>query len=208
MLGMTWHVKCKPAVDYNTGKLKAGFITLPSSRDSNKCIKVKNLGVKKFLSFLRKWKYNNENFVLYQVKYINDTKVEKKFTGEDLRDEELLELEREFQSVSTDELTDGLPSEREVNHRIETEVGSSPPQREIYQLSLAELIVTKEYVMELLRKGKISPSISPYGAPSFSVKQKGQLRDVRDYRALDRILKHNNTSITRTDEMFGLLGRT
>lgn len=208
MLGMPWHVKCKPAVNYDTGKPKAGNITLPSSRDSNKCINVQNLGVMKFRSFLRKKKNNNENFVVYQVRYVNNTMVESKSTVEDPEDEKLLELKREWQTVFTDELPDGLPPERDVDHRIKTEAGSSLPNRGIFQLSPVELIATKEYMMELLRKGKICPSKSPYGAPLFFMKQKKQIRDIIDNRALNRITKHNNASILQTDEVFDRLGGT
>lgn len=61
--------------------------------------------------------------------------------------------------------------------------------------------------MDLLKKRKIRHSKCPYGAPLFFVKQKGRLRGVIDYRALNRITKHNNAPIPRTDEMFDRLGR-
>lgn len=54
MLGMPWHVKRKPAVDYGKGKLKAGNISLPSSRDFEKCIKVQNFGSKEIPTFSSK----------------------------------------------------------------------------------------------------------------------------------------------------------
>lgn len=58
----------------------------------------------------------------------------------------------------------------------------------------------------LLQKGRIRPSKSPYGAPLFFDKRTGKLRGVIDYRALNRITKHNNAPIPRTDEMFDRLG--
>lgn len=94
-----------------------------------------------------------------------------------------------------------------MDHKIEINEGSKPPHSGIFQLSPAELVATKEYVADLLRKKKIRPSKSPYGAPLFFVKQKGQLRGVIDYTALNRITKHNNAPIPRIDEMFGRLGR-
>lgn len=72
-------------------------------------------------------------------------------------------------------MPEGLPPKRDVDHRIEVDPNSTPPRRGMFQLSPAELLATKEYIEDLLRKGKIRPSKSPYGAPLFFVKQKGQL---------------------------------
>lgn len=69
-------------------------------------------------------------------------------------------------------------------------------------------MATKEYVTDLLRKGKIRPSVSPFGAPLFFVRQKGKLRGVIDYRALNRITKANHGPIPRADEMFDRIGRS
>lgn len=100
----------------------------------------------------------------------------------------------------------GLPPQRPVDHAIETDPEASPPHRALFQLSPSELDATREYVTDLLRLGKIRPSSSPYGAPLFFVKQKGSLRGVIDYRALNRITKPNHAPIPRTDEMFDRLG--
>ena len=103
-------------------------------------------------------------------------------------------------------MPEGLPLEREVDHEIQTEEGARPPKRALFQLSPAELEATKEYISDLLKKGKIRPSRSPYGAPLFFVKQKGgKLRGVVDYRDLNRITKRNSSPIPRTDEMFDIL---
>jgi hypothetical protein len=64
-----------------------------------------------------------------------------------------------------------------VDHSIETEPGAKPPHRPFYQLSPAELHTAKEYVIDMMHKGKIRPSKSPYGAPLFFVKD-GLLRSL------------------------------
>lgn len=122
-------------------------------------------------------------------------------------DADIQALEQEFNSVFRDDLPAGLPPKREVDHKIEIISDSSPPHPGIFQLSPAGLLATKEYITDLLRKGKIRPSKSPYVAPLFFVKQKGQLRGVIDYRALNRITKHNNAPIPRTDEIFDRPGQ-
>ena len=53
-----------------------------------------------------------------------------------------------------------------------------------------ELKAAKEYVEDLMKKGKIRTSKSPYGAPLFFVKEKNKpLRGVVDYSRLNRITK-------------------
>ena len=94
-----------------------------------------------------------------------------------------------------------------MDHEIETSIESKPPHRPLYHLSPVELKATKEYVEDLLKKGKIRPSKSPYGAPLFFVKEKDKkLRGVVDYKALNLITKKNNDPLPRSDEMFDLLG--
>ena len=78
----------------------------------------------------------------------------------------------------------GLPPEREVESTIElipgTELISIPP----YRMAPAELREFKAQLEELLSKGFIRPSISPWGAPVLFVKKKkdGSLRLCIDYR--------------------------
>ena len=77
----------------------------------------------------------------------------------------------------------------------------------MYQLFAVELKATKDYVEEVLRKGKIRPSKSPHVAPLFFFKEKNKpLRGVVDYRALNRIAKRNNPLLPRSDEIFDMLG--
>lgn len=106
-----------------------------------------------------------------------------------------------------DDLPSGLPPERDVDHQIDILPGIKTPRRPIFQLSPAELLATKEYVADLLSKGKLRPSKSPFGAPLFFVKLKGKLRGIIDYRALNGRTKANYAPILHTDEMFDSLGK-
>ena len=69
----------------------------------------------------------------------------------------------------------GLPSKREVESTIElipvTEPISIPP----YRMAPAELRELKAQLEELLSKGFIRPSISPWGAPVLFVKKKKKM---------------------------------
>lgn len=106
-----------------------------------------------------------------------------------------------------EDLPPQLPLERSVDHHIEIEKNAKTPSRPTFQLSPAELLVTKDDISYLINTGKIMPSKSPYGDPFFFVKRKGKLRGVIDYRGLNRITKRNNTPLSTTDEMFDRLGR-
>lgn len=87
-------------------------------------------------------------------------------------------------------------------HAIEVEAETKPPHHPMYQLSSAEQKDAKDYIEDLLKKGKIRRSKSPYGVPLSFVKDLRGLRIDVDYRALIRITKRNNAPISRPDEMF------
>lgn len=209
LLGMPWHTDVKPEIDYERREISVGTYKLPVPRRSWNTPEISNLGVKKFRSLLRKHGHK-EDFEVYQLVSINNSDFKTSKNGKHIPEDvqsKLDEIMTTFKGVFRDHLPPGLPPKRKVDHAIEVPPNSKPPHRPLFQLSPAELLATKEYVTDLLKRGKIRPSISPYGAPLFFVKQKGKLRGVIDYRALNRITKPNHAPIPRTDEMFDRIGR-
>lgn len=102
----------------------------------------------------------------------------------------------------------GLPPPRSVDHRIELEPGSSPTTRSDYKKSLPEYDEMKRQINEMLGKGEIQPSVSPYGSPVLFVKkQDGSLRMCIDYRALNKQTVKNRYPLPRIDEMLDRLGK-
>ena len=94
---------------------------------------------------------------------------------------------REFPDVFLDDIA-GLPPDREVEFTIDliprTEPISIPP----YRMAPAELRKLKAQLEELLSKGFIRPSISPWGALVLFVKKKdGRSRLCIYYRQLNRV---------------------
>ena len=68
---------------------------------------------------------------------------------------------------------------------------------------MAEL---KKQLDNLLNKGFIRPSVSPYGAPILFVhKKEGTLRLCVDYRALNKITIKNHYSLSCIDELMDRL---
>ena len=89
---------------------------------------------------------------------------------------------KEFLDVFPEELPE-LPPEREVEVSIDTFPGVPPIAQQSYQMPLAELNKLKTQLHELLDKGFIRPSNSPWGAPVLFIRKKdGTYRLCIDYR--------------------------
>ena len=78
---------------------------------------------------------------------------------------------KEFPNVFPEELP-GLPPEREMNLSVEILSGTTPISRAPYKMAPTELKELKIQLHELLDKGFIQPSVSPWGAPILFVKKK------------------------------------
>ena len=88
----------------------------------------------------------------------------------------------EFQDIFPEEFL-GLPPEREIEFCIDVVSGTDPISMPPYRMALIELSELKEQLQDLLDKGFIRPSTSPWGAPVLFVKKKdGSLRLCIDYR--------------------------
>jgi hypothetical protein len=74
-------------------------------------------------------------------------------------------------------------------------------------MSPTEHEVCEKYVAELLKKGFITPSTSPFGAPiMFIAKPNGGYRPVCDWRALNKLTIKNRYPLPRIDETLDRLG--
>src|SRR5215212_3446001 len=120
------------------------------------------------------------------------------------RDPQMQTILDEYEDVFADIM--GLPPKRDHEHAINILPGSQPPYKGIYPLSAPELETLRITIDDLMAKGHIQPSKSPYGAPIFFVKKKdGTLRMVVDYRMLNSITVKNRYAIPRIDELFDRL---
>ncbi|KAL6316893.1 hypothetical protein AAG906_023548 [Vitis piasezkii] len=112
---------------------------------------------------------------------------------------------RKFQDVFPDELP-GLPPHREFDFSIEVYPGTDPISVSPYRMAPLELKELKTQLDELLGKGFIRPSTSPWGAPVLFVKKKdGTLRLCIDYRKLNRVTVKNKYPLPRIDDLFDQL---
>ena len=112
----------------------------------------------------------------------------------------------EYKDVFPNELPSGLPPDRGLGHTIPLETGHKPPFRPLYRLSPLEQQEVKKQVEDMLAKGWIEPSKSPYGAPVLFVQKKdGTLRMCVDYRALNTQTIKNRYALPRIDDLLDQL---
>ncbi len=112
----------------------------------------------------------------------------------------------EFKDVFPEDLPSGLPPKRDIDHRIDLVPGQAPPSRPTYRMSQPEMDELKKQLTELMDKGYVQESKSPYGAPVLFVKKKdGTMRMCVDYRALNKITIKNKYPLPRIDELLDRL---
>ena len=111
----------------------------------------------------------------------------------------------EYVDVFSDELH-GLPPHRVVDFSIELHPGNLPISMTPHRMALVELQELRVQLQELLDKGFIRPSTSPWGAPVLFLKKKGKtLRLCIDYRQLNRVMIKNRYPLPRIDDLFDQL---
>ncbi|WVZ97937.1 LOW QUALITY PROTEIN: hypothetical protein U9M48_043436 [Paspalum notatum var. saurae] len=96
-----------------------------------------------------------------------------------------IKVVNEFPDVFPEELP-GMPPDREIEFVIELVLGTAPIYKRPYRMDANQLAELKDQIQELLDKGYIRPSTSPWGAPVIFVPKKdGTQRMCIDYRALN-----------------------
>jgi hypothetical protein len=112
---------------------------------------------------------------------------------------------REFADVFPDELS-GMPPDRDVEFVIELQPGTAPISKRPYRMPPKELAELKTQLQELLDKGYIRPSSSPWGCSALFVKKKDDsLRLCVDYRPLNVVTIKNKYPLPRIDVLFDQL---
>nr|CAB3489057.1 unnamed protein product [Digitaria exilis] len=111
----------------------------------------------------------------------------------------------EFPDVFPDDLP-GMPPDRDIEFVIELQPGTAPISKRPYRMPPAELAEMKTQLQDLLDKGFIRPSTSPWGCPAIFVEKKDHtLRMCIDYRPLNAVTIKNKYPLPRIDVLFDQL---
>jgi hypothetical protein len=111
----------------------------------------------------------------------------------------------EYPDVFPDELP-GMPSDRDIEFSIELQPGTAHISKRPYRMPPVELAELKKQLQELLDKGFIRPSTSPWGCPSLFVKKKDEsLILCVDYRTLNAVTIKNKYPLPHIDVLFDQL---
>ena len=111
----------------------------------------------------------------------------------------------EFPDVFPEELP-GMPPERKVEFAIELIPGTAPISKRAYRVSGPELVELKKQIDELLEKGYIRPSTSPWAALIlFMEKKDGTKRMCIDYISLNEVVIKNTYPLPRIEDLFDQL---
>jgi hypothetical protein len=108
----------------------------------------------------------------------------------------------EYVDVFPDELL-GMPPDRDIEFAIELQPGTTPISKRPYRMPPAEFAELKKQLQELLDKGFIRPSTSPWRCLALFVKKKDEiLRLCIDYRPLNAATIKNKYPLPRIDVLF------
>jgi hypothetical protein len=100
----------------------------------------------------------------------------------------------------------GMPPDRDIEFIIELQPGMAPISKKSYRMPPNELAELKIQLQDLLDKGFIHPSASPWGCPALFVKKKdNSLRLCVDYRPLNAVTIKNKYPLPRIDILFDQL---
>ena len=109
---------------------------------------------------------------------------------------------KDFPDVFPEELP-GIPPVREVDLSIEILPETALTSRAPYWMALTELKELKIQLQELMDKGFIRPSVSPWGAPVLFVKKKdGTLHMCIDYQQINKVTVKNKYPLPRIEDLF------
>jgi hypothetical protein len=112
---------------------------------------------------------------------------------------------QEFSDVFPKDLL-GMPPKRAIEFKIELQLGTAPITKAPYKMLLVELAELKIQLQDLLDKGFIHPSSSPWGCPALFVSKKDKdLCLCVDYRPLNAVTIKNKYPLSQIDILFDQL---
>nr|GEX83763.1 hypothetical protein [Tanacetum cinerariifolium] len=192
IIGMDWLVKHDAVIIYGEKVVRIPY-------ESEMLIVESNKGVSrlKVISCIKARKYVERCCHLFLAHVMKSKSKEKLM--------EDMPVIHDFPEVFSKELP-RIPPPRQVEFQIDLVPRGAPVARAPYRLASSEVKELSVQLQELLEKGFIHPSLSPWGAPVLFVKKKdGSFRMCKDYRELNKLTVKNRYSLSRIDDLFDQL---
>ena len=115
---------------------------------------------------------------------------------------EIVNLLQEFKDVFPEELPNGLPPTRGIEHQIDFVPGAIIPNRPVYRSNPEETKELQCQVDDLLARGQVRKSLNPCAVPVILVPKKtDDWRMCIDCRAVNKITVKYKHPIPRLDDM-------
>ncbi|KAH0728122.1 hypothetical protein KY284_003987 [Solanum tuberosum] len=193
VLGMDWLHAYYASIDCRTRKVKFQFPSEPILEWESQNVVVKG----RFISCTKARKLISKG-CLYHLVRVRDMESKTLLI-------ESVPIVNEFLDVFPNDLP-GVPPEREIDFGIDLLPDTQPISIPPYRMAPAELKELKEQLRDLLEKGFIRPSQSPWDAPVLFVKKKdGSLKMCIDYRQPNRVTVKNKYPLPRIADLFNQL---
>ncbi|KAL8123995.1 hypothetical protein AgCh_011844 [Apium graveolens] len=158
ILGMDWLSENNAQIDCKNRKVR--IQTLGSKK---KVIFRGSKQERKFLMIAQVKKLLRQNWEAYLAHVVD--------TSKEVPALEVIPVVNEFPDVFPDDLL-GLPPDREIEFAIDLAPGTKPVFKAPYRMEPVEMKELATQLQDLLEKGAIRPSVSPWGAPVLFVKKK------------------------------------
>ncbi|KAH0712078.1 hypothetical protein KY289_008037 [Solanum tuberosum] len=192
ILRMDWLHACYGSVDSRTRFVKFQFPNEPVLGKRNSAVPKGH-----FLSYLTGRKLVSKGSV-YHIVQVNDSSVE-------IPPIQSVPIVKEFPEIFLDDLP-GVPPEGEIDFGIDVLPDTHPISILQYRMALAELKELYEQLKDLLEKGFIWPTVTPWGASVLFLRKKNDsLRMYIDYRQLNKVTIRNKYPLPRIDDLFDQL---
>ena len=156
ILGMDWLTKCEAHIDCKGKKIT---IKLPGE----KIVTIRGLKwTRKILTLMQTKRLLRQGCEAYLAYVL--------YTEKKIPNIEEVEVVNEFKDVFPEDLP-GLPPDREIEFVIDLVPGVAQVSKAPYQLASVELKELATQIQELLDKGMIRPSVSPWGCSNVVCKE-------------------------------------